>query len=75
LNVVRDINVHKDVVKMITAFAQELGFVVKGLDFSPIRGPEGNIEYLMYAVKEQGEKVDFSLEIDSMVEKSHIEAK
>ena len=73
--VVRDINVHKDVVKMITAFTQDLGFVVKGLDFSPIRGPEGNIEYLMYAVKEQGEKVDFSLEIDSMVEKSHVEAK
>lgn len=73
--VVRDINVHKDVVRMVTDFTQDLGFAVKGLDFSPIRGPEGNIEYLMYAVKEKGEKVDFSSDIDSMVEKSHIEAK
>lgn len=73
--VVRDINVHKEVVKNITAFAQNLGFTVKGLDFSPIRGPEGNIEYLMYALKEQGETVDFSEEIEKMVETSHIEAK
>ncbi|MBQ7876019.1 MAG: TlyA family RNA methyltransferase [Clostridia bacterium] len=73
--VVRDINVHKDVVKNITAFAQELGFAVEGLDFSPIRGPEGNIEYLMYASKKATEAKDFSEEIDSMVEKSHVEAK
>lgn len=73
--VVRDKTVHKDVVKAITQFAQEEGFVVKGLDFSPIRGPEGNIEYLMYAEKGTGEIVDFSEEIDAMVEKSHIEAK
>ena len=73
--VVRDINVHKDVVRDITGFAQEMGFVVKGLDFSPIRGPEGNIEYLMYVSKEKGEVKDFSEEIDAMVEKSHVEAK
>ncbi len=73
--VVRDINVHKDVVKNITSFAQELGFTVEGLDFSPIRGPEGNIEYLMYASKKVGEVKDFSEEIDAMVEKSHVEAK
>lgn len=73
--VVRDINVHKEVVNNITAFAQNLGFTVKGLDFSPIRGPEGNIEYLMYALKEQGETIDFSEEIEKMVETSHIEAK
>ncbi len=73
--VVRDINVHKDVVKMITDFAQQMGFKVKGLDFSPIRGPEGNIEYLMYVSKEETEIVDFSDFIDEMVEKSHIEAK
>lgn len=73
--VVRDINVHKDVVRNITEFAQELGFTVEGLDFSPIRGPEGNIEYLMYASKKVGEAKDFSEEIDIMVEKSHVEAK
>ncbi len=73
--VVRDINVHKDVVKMITSFTQEIGFAVKGLDFSPIRGPEGNIEYLMYAVKGASEACDFTEEIEKMVETSHIEAK
>ncbi len=73
--VVRDINVHKDVVKNITSFAQELGFTVEGLDFSPIRGPEGNIEYLMYVSKNHCEAKDFSEEIDVMVEKSHVEAK
>lgn len=73
--VVRDINVHKEVVKTVTQFTQDMGFKVKGLDFSPIRGPEGNIEYLMYVSKEESEKKDFSEEIDLMVEKSHIEAK
>ncbi len=73
--VVRDINVHKDVVKTIVKFAQDMGFCIKGLDFSPIRGPEGNIEYLMYVSKEKSEIADFSAEIDAMVEKSHIEAK
>lgn len=73
--VVRDINVHKDVVKTVVQFTQDMGFTIKGLDFSPIRGPEGNIEYLMYVSKEKSEAVDFSDQIDVMVEKSHIEAK
>ena len=65
----------KGVVRDITDFAQDMGFNIKGLDFSPIRGPEGNIEYLMYASKEKSERVDFSEDIDKMVETSHIEAK
>ncbi len=73
--VVRDIAVHKDVVKTIVDFASDNGFEVLGLDFSPIRGPEGNIEYLMYAKKGAGSAVDFTKQIDDMVEKSHIEAK
>ncbi|MBQ8541347.1 MAG: TlyA family RNA methyltransferase [Clostridia bacterium] len=73
--VVRDINVHKDVVKTVVQFTQDMGFSIKGLDFSPIRGPEGNIEYLMYVSKEKSEAADFSDQIDAMVEKSHIEAK
>ncbi|MCI8634181.1 MAG: TlyA family RNA methyltransferase [Eubacterium sp.] len=46
--VVRDKEVHKDVIKKIVCFADELGFAVKQLDYSPIKGPEGNIEYLIY---------------------------
>ena len=46
--VVRDRSVHEEVVENVTAMAAGLGFDILGLDFSPIRGPEGNIEYLMY---------------------------
>ncbi len=73
--VVRDIAVHKEVVKTIVDFAFDSGFEVLGLDFSPIRGPEGNIEYLMYARRSAGTAVDFAKQIDDMVKRSHIEAK
>ncbi len=74
--VVRDPEVHKEVIMAVTEFTQEIGFRIEGLDFSPIRGPEGNIEYLMYAKKEMSfEKKDFSDEINGLVETSHIEAK
>ncbi len=49
--VVRDINVHQNVIKTISDFAFELGFCVNGLEFSPIKGPEGNIEFLLYLSK------------------------
>ncbi|MBO5411165.1 MAG: TlyA family RNA methyltransferase [Clostridia bacterium] len=51
--VVRDIKVHEDVIRMITAFAAENGFRVIDVDFSPIKGPEGNIEYLMFIEKSE----------------------
>jgi len=52
--VVRDKNVHSDVVNTIVSFALELEFDVKGLTFSPVKGPEGNIEYLLYLKKGSG---------------------
>ncbi|MCD8049446.1 MAG: TlyA family RNA methyltransferase [Clostridia bacterium] len=73
--VVRDKEVHREVVEEIVGFAGEVGFNVKGIDFSPIKGPEGNIEYLLYAKKEEAEKRDFSAEIEQVTEKSHIEAR
>lgn len=45
--VVRDPKVHLEVLERICAFARATGFKLKGLDFSPVRGPEGNIEYLL----------------------------
>lgn len=45
--VVRDPAVHIEVIEKITGFALENGFSVLGLDFSPVKGPEGNIEYLI----------------------------
>ena len=50
--VVRDPAVHEEVINNVLDFAAETGFSCAGLTFSPITGPEGNIEYLAYLVKE-----------------------
>ncbi len=50
--VVRDPKVHEEVISDVIKYAGDCGFSVLGLDFSPIRGPEGNIEYLLYISKE-----------------------
>ena len=49
--VVRDPAVHVEVIEKIVSFALENGFSVKALDFSPVKGPEGNIEYLVLLEK------------------------
>ena len=53
--VVRDPAVHLEVVENIVAFSRELGFAVRGLTFSPVKGPAGNIEYLVWLCKGRGE--------------------
>ena len=45
--VVREPEIHLEVLEKVLAFSRENGFVVEHLDFSPVKGPEGNIEYLM----------------------------
>lgn len=50
--VVREAVLHKDVLERLWDFYVEAGFSVKGLTYSPIRGPEGNIEFLIYLVKD-----------------------
>ena len=72
--VVRDIDTHKEVISSVVNFAFETGFSVLGLDFSPIRGPEGNIEYLVYLSKDN-EKVLLidSDKINEIADKSHVE--
>lgn len=49
--VVRDAEVHVEVISSIVFFSIENGFIIKGLSYSPIKGPEGNIEYLLYLSK------------------------
>lgn len=46
--VVRDPAVHRDVIERVIVYAYEAGFTVRDVSYSPIRGPEGNIEYLLY---------------------------
>lgn len=49
--VVRSQKTHKRVLEEISEFTKECGFGIRGLDFSPVKGGDGNIEYLIYAVK------------------------
>lgn len=66
--VVRDINIHYSVVENILDFAKTVGFSVCGLSFSPIKGPEGNIEYLVY-LKKGG--ISEEIDMKAVVDKSH----
>lgn len=68
--VVKDISVHKEVVENVYDFSQEIGFSVLGLDFSPIKGPEGNIEYLIHLKKNSKTTIEKE-QIDKIVELSH----
>lgn len=72
--VVRDKKVHIEVIKMVVEFAKSIGFNVLNLDFSPIKGPEGNIEYLLHIEKGENadtiNKTDLDL-INKIVEKAH----
>ncbi|MEJ8733395.1 MULTISPECIES: TlyA family RNA methyltransferase [Mediterraneibacter] len=49
--VVREKSTHIEVIEKVTEYAQENGFAVLALEFSPIKGPEGNIEYLVHLKK------------------------
>lgn len=49
--VVREPETHREVISKIVTYADMIGFDVKAIDFSPIKGPEGNIEYLMHIIK------------------------
>ncbi len=68
--VVRDKDVHIEVIEKIINFASDSGFAVSGLDFSPIRGPEGNIEYLLYLKKAKLQNIQIN--VNSVVEASHV---
>lgn len=52
--VVRDSVVHQEVLEAFLQTAKEIGFTVKNLSFSPVKGPEGNIEFLGHLTKEAG---------------------
>jgi len=68
--VVREQSIHVEVIEKISGFVLEHGFSILGLTFSPVKGPEGNIEYLIYLQKsEQPTCVD--LDIGALVKNSH----
>ena len=69
--VVRDKAVHDEVVERIIEFASQNGFFVKNLEYSPIKGPEGNIEYLVYIRKDETGGVDAAVDIEAVVDAAH----
>ena len=69
--VVRERSTHVEVLENAVGYAAENGFSVAGLDFSPVKGPEGNIEYLMYLRREEGGSLPEREEIAALVERSH----
>ncbi|WP_294156682.1 TlyA family RNA methyltransferase [uncultured Clostridium sp.] len=72
--VVREISTHKEVVHGIIDFLIEQDLNVLGVGYSPIKGPEGNREYLVYFTKNKDKESSFEKEdIDAVVEASHVE--
>ncbi len=67
--VVRDEAVHRQVVREILDFAPSAGLSVVGLDYSPIKGPEGNIEYICHM--KNGSFPPADIDIDAVVKASH----
>ena len=67
--VVREKAVHREVIEAVLAFARETGWSVLGLDFSPIRGPEGNIEFICYL--KNGAFDAPEIDVSSVVEAAH----
>ncbi len=67
--VVRDPAVHREVIGKVVDFARSLSFGVLHLEFSPIKGPEGNIEYLLHLRKQ--EEGQGEVDIRGVVEQAH----
>lgn len=69
--VVRDKAVHEEVIHKVIDFALENGFEILNLEYSPIKGPEGNIEYLVYIRKSDEGKMAEQVDIHAVVEAAH----
>ena len=71
--VVRDIQVHKEVIEKIASYVRTQGLGILGLGFSPIKGPEGNIEYLIYLDKSQPGMTEEAVQqkLEEVVAESH----
>jgi 23S rRNA (cytidine1920-2'-O)/16S rRNA (cytidine1409-2'-O)-methyltransferase len=69
--VVRDKNVHIAVIEKIIGLIEENKFSLLGLDFSPVKGPEGNIEYLCHIKKTEEAQILCDVTATEVVEKSY----
>ena len=74
LRVLRDRAAHEEVIRMVMDYASSIDFYPLALDFSPVKGPEGNIEYLLFLSKNKQDQeiVDASsIDIKAVVTASH----
>lgn len=69
--VVRDPDVHLEVIQKVVGIAKENGFSIAHLDFSPIKGPEGNIEYLIHLINDDLSAISDEISPREIVEKAH----
>lgn len=69
--VVRDKSVHEEVIEMVLNYAISIGYDILGLSFSPIKGPEGNIEYLVHLQKcEATDRISPEIDVEKTVDQS-----
>lgn len=73
--IVKDSKVHLAVLEKVATFAGEHGFSVMGMDYSPIQGGHGNIEFLMYLEKKEEKRMPTTEEIQTVVDQAHGEFK
>lgn len=69
--VVRDPQVHKEVIESVIAYAKSIGFDILHLEYSPIKGPEGNIEYLVHIRKSENITGEGEMDVDAVVGAAH----
>lgn len=68
--VVREKSTHHEVIEKVAQFANSIGFEVLNIDFSPIKGPEGNIEYLIHLRKCEGDAPAIAVDLVTVVERA-----
>ena len=69
--VVRDPAVHHEVIERVILFAKSIGFGILHLDYSPIKGPEGNIEYLVHIIKDAEAESQEVIDVGAVVAAAH----
>ncbi len=72
--IVKDKNVHREVIEKVVSYAQNAGFKPLKLDYSPIKGTKGNIEFLILLKKDSDTSISDEINIDAVVEAAHREA-
>ncbi len=71
--VVRDPAVHEEVIEAVTKYASSIGYSVSEVDFSPVKGPEGNIEYLAHLINDDRGLISQMIDVKQLVSAAHAE--